>query len=443
MSFPVINNGYSSYEELLAVEGLYIPNGAQLNGFIWTGQSVGGGQEVGEARATWGVDNGYYYKSIIVGCNKPVLMQILSSYPTNIGQFNSMFFVDGVATIPMDILRKIDNNGVRFLILDVPDANPRSINATANQNGVVVTKSQTTVVNSNLKTYSVVVTVSNFSGASTSGSLVISDFMPSGCKLVSASGTGWTYAASGETYTMTTSDVIPNNGTKTYTLTVQGTLVLNFGVSGHGYAISNDTDYSERPMVWAGTSITNGVGITAYRNNYTYLLKNWLRDNLNVFTRVSNKAISGSTTVTMDDYRNFNNFYDYKQTPKFLFIEHGVNDVSTSVPTATSMANMAAMIKYYRTKYPTCYIIVLSPFPCQPFETGLATYRAALASLMAGYSPSEQVYIKYIAATGTAWNPATEGGTYTTDGIHVNAAGRLLIFNAITNYITTNSLTFP
>lgn len=443
-NFPVQNQGYISFEEFLAQEGIYYPNGGQTQGVIWTGQSSGGGFGVGVAGPTWGVDNAYYYKSISIGCNTPVLVQMLSFYTTsNIGVAVGNILVNGSVSIPMDVLKKIDNSGVTFSIVDVPAANPNSINATVNQSGFIVSKSTTTPVNTNLKTYSVVVTVSNFSGSNSVGSLVVSDLMPSGCKLVTASGTGWTYAASGETYTMTTSDVIPNGGTKTYTLTVQGILLLDFGIVGNGYAISNDTDYSTRPMVWAGTSITNGTGISAYRQNYTYQLKNWLRDNLNIFTRVSNKAISGSQTNIMEDYRNFNNFYDYKIAPKFLFIEHGVNDVAQSIPTATSVANVTKMINYYRKRYPTCYIIVLSPFPAAAFETGLATYRAAMASLVASYSVDEQNYIKYIAATGSAWNAVTEGILYTTDGLHVNAAGRTLIFNAITNYITTNGLTFP
>ena len=78
-------------------------------------------------------------------------------------------------------------------------------------------------------------------------------------------------------------------------------------------------------MVWAGTSITNGTGATSFRTNYTYLLKKWLADNLNIYTRIVNKAISGSQTNIMEDYRIFQNWYDFKQDPKFLFIEHGVN----------------------------------------------------------------------------------------------------------------------
>ena len=446
-NFPVINNGYNSYDEYLAQEGVYYPNGGNVISKIWTGQSTSGGdQTLPFANATWGVDNCYYYKSITIGCNVPILIQFLSYYTTSsIGVSSGQLLVKNSATIPMEVLRKIDNVGVTLSIIDVPQANPNSIYATVNQSGFIVTKSTTTVVNSNLKTYSVVVTLTNYSGSSSSGPLVISDSMPIGCNFVSASGTGFTLVQTGNSYTMTTTNTIANNGTLTYTLTVQGTLILDFGVVGNGYAISNDTDYSQRPMVWAGTSITNGTGISNYRNNYTFLLKNWLRDNLNVNTRVVNKAISSSQTNIMEDYRQFNNWYDFKQDPKFLFIEHGVNDVSQSIATATSVSNVTKMISYYRNKYPTCYIIILAAFPCgvTATEAGLVTYRAAMQTLVSSYSSSEQNYIKYIAATGSVWNAATQSGTYTTDNIHVNAAGRLLIFNAITNYITTNGLTFP
>jgi hypothetical protein len=173
------------------------------------------------------------------------------------------------------------------------------------------------------------------------------------------------------------------------------------------------------------------------------MLKNWLKDNLNIYTRVVNKAITGSNTNSMEDARLYHNWYDFKQEPKFLFIEHGANDYNSPVPVATSVSNVTKMISYYRKKYPTCYIIILAPFPDNTGrESGLVTYRNSMQTLVSSYSSSEQVYIKYIAATGSVWNPTTQSATYTIDGLHPNDAGRLLILNAITNYITTNSLTF-
>jgi len=444
-NFPVINNGYNDYDEYLSQEGVYFPIGGGTNAIIWNGQSTGGGQAISGMNTTWGVDNAYYYKSLTLGSNVPIMVQLLSYYSNSaIGVAFGNILIKDLVSVPMGILRKSDNIGISIGILDVPSANPNSINATTNVSGFIVTKSNTTVVNSNLKTYSTVVTITNFSGSSSSGSIVISDSMPIGCNFISAVGTGFTLSQTGNSYTMTTSDVIANNGTKTYTLTVQGIQPLSVGVIGNGYAISNDTDYSLYPMVWAGTSITNGVGISNCRNNYTYLLRNWMRDNLNINVRLVNKAISGSQTNIMDDYRNFNNFYDFKQEPKFLFIEHGVNDIAQSIPNATSVSNVSKMIAYYRQKYPNCYIIVLGSFPCGTtlLESGLVTYRASMQTLVSSYSTEEQKYIKYIAATGTAWNPVTQSAANTTDGIHVNAAGRLLIFNAITNYITSNNLTF-
>jgi lysophospholipase L1-like esterase len=445
-NFPVVNNGYNDFNEYLAQEGIYIPIGTSVssNPLIWTGQSSAGGQGVGGANFNFGVDNTSYYKSLTLGSNVPIVLQLLSYYSSaSIGVNSGSVLVKDTVSIPFDILRKIDNSGLSFAILDVPQANPNSIYATVNQSGFIVTKSLTTVVNSNLKTYSVTVTLTNYSGSSSSGSLVISDTMPIGCNFVSATGTGFTLAQTGSSYTMTTTDVIANNGSKTYTLTVQGTTIIDFTYLANGYSISNDTDYSLRPMVWAGTSITNGTGISSYRSNYTYQLKNWIQDNLNVYSRVVNRAISSSQTTIMEDYRSFNNFYDFKVEPKFLFIEHGVNDIAQGISNATSVSNVTKMINYYRKKYPTCYIMILAPFPANAYESGLATYRTSMSNLVASYSSSDQVYLKYIAATGSVWNAATQGGTYTTDGVHVNAAGRLLILNAMTTYITTNNLTFP
>ncbi len=444
-NFPVINNGYNDFEEYLNAEGIYYPFYGGSQGLIWTGASSSGGQFLGSNKSSWNVDNAQYIKSIQITSDTPCLVQVINSYQTSsIPSTSSQYMVNGTITIPVNAFQKIDQYG-NISLLNVPKSNPNSINATCNQSNFIVSKSNTTVVNTNLKTYSTTVTLTNYSGASSSGSLVVSDTLPVGCNFVSASGTGFTLAQSGNSYTMTTSDIIANNGTKTYTLTVQGILPISVNYSINTISISNDTDFASRPMVWAGTSITNGTGATSYRANYTYLLKNYLKDTLNIQTRVVNKAISGSQTNTMEDYRKFNNWYDFKQDPKFLFIEHGTNDIGQSIPTATSVSNVTKIINYYRAKYPTCYIIILGSFPNgnSTNEAGLVIYRAAMQSLVSSYSAPEQVYIKYIAATGSAWNPVTQSSTYTTDGVHVNDAGRLLIFNAITNYITTNGLTFP
>jgi len=440
-----LNNGYNDFEEYLSTEGTQYPYGFVTTiGRVWNGQTSLGGDALGTTKSSWNLDNAQFVKSITYSSDYPCVIQVSSTFTTfSLGLIFNQFLVNGSVTIPINTFKKIDQFG-NVAIVDVPQANPNSIQASVNQTGLMVTKSQTTPINNNLKTYSVVVTLTNYSGASTIGSIVISDKMPIGCNFISASGTGFTLAQTGNTYTMTTTDVIENGETKTYTLTVQGTLPLSVGYAVDAVSISNDTDFASRPMVWAGTSITNGTGATNYRNNYTFLLKNWLKDNLNVQTRVVNKAISSSQTNVMEDFRSFNNWYDFKQEPKFLFIEYGVNDIGQSIPTATSVSNVTKMINYYRKKYPTCYIIILAPFPAgnTTTEAGLVIYRSAMQTLVNSYSSSEQVYIKYIADTGNAWNPVTQSGTYTTDGIHVNNAGRLLILNAITNYITTNGLTF-
>jgi len=443
-NFPVDNKGYNDFEEYLAAEGIYYPNGVPSNnGKIWNGNSSSGGDSIGTMKSSWNLDNAQFVKSITFSSNYPCIIQHTNSFSTfsGLGLLYNAGLVNGSVSIPINTLLRIDQQGA-IAIVDVPQSNPNSILATVNQSNFIVTKSTTTPINNNLKTYSVVVTITNYSGASSSGSLVISDVMPIGCDFVSAVGTGFTLNQTGNSYTMTTSDVIANNGTKNYILTVKGILPISVSFTVDSVSISNDTDYNSSPMVWAGTSITNGTGATNYRNNYTYLLKNWLKDNLNVHTRVVNKAIPSSQTNLMENYRVFNNWYDFKQDPKFLFIEHGVNDVSQSIPNATSVSNVTKIINYYRKKYPTCYIMILSPFPCAAQEIGLAIYRTSMQTLVNSYPNEDKVYLKYIAGTGSAWNATTQGGTYTTDGTHVNDAGRLLILDAITSYITANSLTF-
>lgn len=447
-NFPVINNGYNDFEEYLLTEGygtLYTLT--SLRNYLWGGST----QErlANGVNAIGTVDSGFYIKSVTIGCSTPITLDMFSNTTTSgIGTAFGAIHVNGVTTLPVNKFKRIDEQLYGFNIANIPAISPGSTFATVNQSGFIATKSINTVVTANLNTFSIVVTLTNYSGSSSSGSLVISDTLPVGCNFISASGTGFTLSQTGKSYTMTTTDVIANSGTKTYTLTVQTSLPIDLSIQFQGFWISNDIDFASRPMVWAGTSITNGAGASNYRKNYTYLMKKWLVDTLDVQTRVVNKAISGSQTNTMEDYRIFQNWYDFKQEPKFLFIEHGINDVAQSIALSTSMANTKAMIDYYRAKYPTCYIMVLAPSPWNPSDRPtvgplLTAYRAALNTLVSSYSTAEQFYIKYIAGTGTAWNPDTQQSTYTTDGLHPNDAGRQLLFNAMTTYITTNNLTFP
>jgi len=444
-NFPVINNGYNDFEEYLNLEGYgTLITLIQSKNFLWNGSQS---HRLGNGITSNGtIDSALYIKSVTIGSSTPLTLDMFDSTgSSSIGAQFGAIHVNGVTTIPINKFKRIDTQGYGFQIANIPAISPSSTFATVNQTGFMVTKSGHTTVNTNLNTFSIVVTITNYSGSSSAGSLVISDTLPIGCNFISAVGTGFILSQTGKSYTMTTTDVIANNGAKTYTLTVQTSLPIDISIQFQGVSISNDTDLSSRPMVWAGTSITNGSGAGSFRTNYTFMLKKWLADNLKIYTRVVNKAISGSQTNTMEDYRIFQNWYDFKQEPKFLFIEHGVNDVSQSISTATSVANVTKMIAYYRSKYPTCYIIILAPFPVgvTATEAGLVTYRSAMQTLISSYSSAEQVYIKYIAATGSVWNAATQSGTYTTDNIHVNDAGRVLILNAITNYITTNGLTFP
>lgn len=444
--FPMTNTGYWDYEDYLQTEGVSYPVGGPTTSFIWTGQSGSGGQAVTGPFGGWNIDNAYYYKSITLTASRLCHVQPLSYYTTSsVGVSSGSVIIGPGASTPVDIgfLKKLDQTGIAMSVIDVIEANPQHTPATVSQAGLYVTKSTTTPVNTTIKTYSITVTLTNLSGSSSSGSIVVTDSLPAGCEYFSASGTGFTFSQAGKKYTATTSDVIANNGTKTYTLTVRGTMSLTLGAFGAGYSIPNDNDLTLQPIVWAGTSITNGTGITSYKQNYTGLFDKWLDDNLNIKVRTLNRAISSSQTNIMEDYRVWSNWYYPKMPPRLLVIEHGVNDVAQGILTATSVANVTAIIQDYRKKYPTCYILILAPFPAAAYETGLATYRTAMSTLVSGLSANDRKYVKYIPGTGSAWNATTQGGTYTTDGIHVNAAGRVLILNAITSHITTNGWTFP
>jgi hypothetical protein len=119
-----------------------------------------------------------------------------------------------------------------------------------------------------------------------------------------------------------------------------------------------------------------------------------------------------------------------------VFWEHGINDISQSVTTATTQANLTKWLNYWNTFYPSTWCVVLSPFPTgnTTNESNLATLRTALASTMSSIGGSKNVFVS---GTGTMFNPVTQINTYTGDGIHLNDAGCALAATTIQAALTS------
>jgi uncharacterized repeat protein (TIGR01451 family) len=98
---------------------------------------------------------------------------------------------------------------------------PTTINAAPTPNLVISKSGPTTgTVGTN---YSYTLTVSNTGTLTTSGTVTVTDALPSGLTFVSGSGTGWACVGAGQTVTCTSSTAIIVNGTSTINLIVTPT----------------------------------------------------------------------------------------------------------------------------------------------------------------------------------------------------------------------------
>lgn len=314
-------------------------------------------------------------------------------------------------------------------------------NANTNPNNLPVTKAGPTAVANSIR-FTYTLTLTNSTGGSISGTTTIVETIPSGTRYISATGTGWTISESNGVLTCTTTDAIANNGTKVITVTLESKLRVTASLVAQGLLVDHDIDLDAPGIVWCGTSITAESSPTSYQTAYTYLIRNWLRDTRNVNTRVINRAVSGSSSVFHERARAFDGLYNFRDKVKAAIWEHGINDVAQAVSTATTIANLRAYIAHFRKTQGSSFpIFVFAAYPNgnSGNEASLVTLRAAIkADLISLNDP--RVY--YIESMGTLFNPATQSGTYTADGTHLNDAGNALVVTAFQNYITTNNIQF-
>ena len=448
--FPVGEQGYHDFNEFLATEGLWFPTYGVSSNIIWNGTSAAtGGEPVsGFTIPAYSVDQAYYCTSMTISSNVPVAFYLNQGY-YSIGNYPQTFgsvITNGAVTIPINAVIKSYMRFPHLTIIDVPTADPASVLATTNTSGCYVTKSATTTVSTTFNTYSIIVTLKNNNGTSVTNPIV-SDSLPPGCIFSSGAGTNFTVANNTPySYTASYSGTIAAAGTATYTLTVQGIKPVSVSAHLNGYVITDDINYNAPPALWLGTSITWGVGATADSNNYTFMLRNYIRDTLGIDIRNVNKGVSGSQSSQLEFLRVYQNWEDFKVAPRIVVFEHGVNDFLQGIDTGTYKANILKTLTYCHRRYPNCSFLLLNPFPngTSGTESGLVNYRAAMGNLY-NYGISDltlKARTYWVNTTSSVWNAATQSGTYTVDGTHPNNSGRVLIYNAIRNFIVANNIQF-
>lgn len=435
--FPTRNP--ASIKERIMQEGIPFLTGSSSVVF-WSGKRGQGGVNFGGA-GVGATHRGQWIETITITASLPSVVQVIGPYltyqstTTALGSstVQAAAYTIGPSglTIPVGSYWGADMPTMNVALLAVLSQDPSTQRALVSNSGettLAVAKSATT--DNNNSTYSYTLTASNSSGSTASGTTTVTDTIPPDCDVVSTAGTGWTISVSGGVLTATRSDSLSTGASfAAITVTLRAKTGVQLAVASAGWQTDFDAFSDLPPVVWCGTSISNGTGST-YAASFPYLMRNWLRDTKSINTRVNNKAISGSTSTHHEYLRAFNGRYNLNETPFMVFWEHGINDVAQSVATATTQSNLTKWLNYWNTFYPNTWCVVLAPFPNANTtnEAGLATLRTALASTMSTVGGAKNVYVS---GTGNMFNPVTQSATYLSDGTHLNDAGSALAATTI------------
>ncbi|MES2987757.1 MAG: SGNH/GDSL hydrolase family protein [Pseudomonadota bacterium] len=206
---------------------------------------------------------------------------------------------------------------------------------------------------------------------------------------------------------------------------------LDPAVSGTHYVGSGSTCFiladsinfdAKKVMLFLGDSLWNGTGPTSVLTCVPWLINNFYRGQ-GQDCRYILKAYSGSTTGGHETFRQAGK-YEFAQVDA-IFYQLGANDAGQSYSTATSMANVQAMIAWKQKRYPRAKLVVIGAPPVQTnaHETALVALRSAEAAYVAalsdpnvqfcdlGSSFDRSVYANYVGsdASGSAVHPADAG----------------------------------
>jgi lysophospholipase L1-like esterase len=424
----------------------------------WGGSGASGGNVFLTTFTRTCVNKGYYAESFCITTSKLCKVRTtglslvdavtgLARIGSSEDQFNDFTLAPGVPlTLVCNQLFTPDRKSPSLYLISVIDQDPRYPIPVVSGGGVTLwtinKNGGLTGNNTNIGNgfYTYTINLTNSSAGASSGMITITDQIPVDARYVLGSGTGWTISESGGVLTATTSSVIAAGAAAnvvTITLAPKTNVQLSMSLKGHQCDI--DINYNAKPLVFCGTSITYGTGPTSYNSSYSYLFRNWLRDVRQKTYRVVNRAIPGSTSTHHENLRAFTNRYDLGEQPEVVVYEHGVNDAATSIPTATSVANLLAFIAHWRRISPDIWVIAVAPTPLQVvgWEAGCVAVNTAYINALTTLNDPK---VTYVAATRTLWNPVTESGVNTTDGTHPNDVGNGKIYSAITNHIINNNI---
>lgn len=433
----------------IAREGEAFASGNNGNTFfLWSGENTGGGMPAG-GNPPISPLFAVYVNSIVLSSSLEIYASLaIGQRMTNsaiIGNSELYFFTlnfKGTVVIPFNGLLKQDMQRPEMRILEVVKQSNTTHIATAINGSSRLSTSKERIPGIN-GFYSYVITITNNTGADVSGTTTVVDVLPEGLDFVSAGGSGFTINHADRKITATITEAIAVGLSKSFSVDVAVTENFYSGTAILGTIVSNDVDYDAKAIIWHGTSISFGTGISEYTDSETYQIRNFIRDVQGIQTRVINKSIGGASSVDMERLRKFDNRFDFMDPVSGYFFEEMINDAIQSIDQSITIENMKQAYNHLRRSNPEAPFIVLAGYPTQDPATeariqSLHLAMQAVVAAMRAVDPN----IFYIAGTRNAWNAEVNTVLYTTDGVHLNTAGRALVVPIITDAIISQNIKF-
>lgn len=226
----------------------------------------------------------------------------------------------------------------------------------------------------------------------------------------------FTYGA-GSLRTITLTMVLPATSYELPRMFVTPVVRMTTGV----FALNSLKVYSKYPgakFAFVGDSITQGRFATNFADGFPQLMRTQFPNGVIVCGAPAAKVsdwISPAYSVTA-------------MRPKYAFVMLGTNDVSTSVPLATTQANYINLLGKFVAAGIVPIIMTIPPNG----NSNTPAFNTWLKSL--GYQYIDIYATLY--GSGNSMNATYDSG----DGIHPNTAGNLAIYNAIMTFIQANGL---
>lgn len=186
-----------------------------------------------------------------------------------------------------------------------------------------------------------------------------------------------------------------------------------FGAGAVGYQLADSINFGARKVIlFLGDSIWNGAGPSSVQTCIPWLVNKFYRDR-GIDCRYILKAYSGSTSSGHESYRQGGK-YDFDQAD-LIFYNPGMNDALQAYATATSMANVQALIAWKQKRYPKARLVICGPTPAQAAATegALASLRSAEQAYVAGLGDPRVLFCDL----GNSFDRATAANYASSDGV--------------------------